>query len=382
MTSGKTISDNPDRPDYFPSLTGMRMIAATMVFLHHDNLFSPSVFGKYFPAFVAEFHVGVTIFFVLSGFLICYRYQEPFSLKEIRLWDYFINRFSRIYPVYFLATLIVFLPFVCHCRFDTSLFLLNISFLRGLFADYRRTGIIAGWSLTVEEMFYAFFPLMVLISGRIRFIFQPILFIAAGLLLWVIFRNVPFHGFFSSLNFLFEFTFFGRCFEFYCGIFLALYVKKYGIRIRQGKKAFCSMGAICWIIVCIGGLAINTHQTKDPGWRLLYETLLNNFLLPPGIALLFYGLLTERSLVQRVLGSTLFVQLGKSSYVFYLMHLTPLFTLLYNAFYQKSVLVFIAMQFIAFILYTWVERPLNRLIRRQFSHPPPPDAPGPAPRLL
>ena len=68
----------------FPALTGIRALAAFMVYIHHYNPFSIEFFGKYIHDFFSEFHIGVTIFFVLSGFLICNRYfDEPnFSFKN------------------------------------------------------------------------------------------------------------------------------------------------------------------------------------------------------------------------------------------------------------------------------------------------------------
>lgn len=98
----------------YPALTGIRAIAAYMVFIHHYNFFSISVFGLEIHNFFAEFHVGVTIFFVLSGFLITNRYylDNNFNFK-----NYLIKKFSRIYPMYFILTTLsfVFLQyFICN----------------------------------------------------------------------------------------------------------------------------------------------------------------------------------------------------------------------------------------------------------------------------
>ena len=52
---------------YFPALTGLRAIAAYMVFFHHFNFFSQ--FGEsLLSRMVNEFYAGVSVFFVLSGF--------------------------------------------------------------------------------------------------------------------------------------------------------------------------------------------------------------------------------------------------------------------------------------------------------------------------
>ncbi|MEO6499619.1 MAG: hypothetical protein ABIN95_11415, partial [Mucilaginibacter sp.] len=64
--------------NYVPALTGVRAVAAYLVFISHYYY----IFGENFPQivnrFLGEFHIGVTIFFVLSGFLITYRYYNNF----------------------------------------------------------------------------------------------------------------------------------------------------------------------------------------------------------------------------------------------------------------------------------------------------------------
>jgi len=102
------------------------------------------------------------LFFVLSGFLITYRYYEQ---EKINFKQYFINRFARIYPVYFILTTIVMAMYTiqCHCQTIKTFaieYFMNISFLRGFFNDYIFTGIMQGWSLTIEEMFYVSTPII------------------------------------------------------------------------------------------------------------------------------------------------------------------------------------------------------------------------------
>ena len=99
----------------YPALTGVRAIAAYMVFIHHNDIFKENIFGKLIHDFFTEFHVGVTIFFVLSGFLICNRYfeDENFNFK-----NYFVKRLARIYPMYFILTTITFII----SKFSTNLF--------------------------------------------------------------------------------------------------------------------------------------------------------------------------------------------------------------------------------------------------------------------
>ena len=90
---------------YIPALTGVRAIAAWLVFFHHynKNEFPYPVFRLF-----NEFHIGVSLFFVLSGFLICLRYYEHIKVSRPWFARYMQNRIARIYPMYFLLTLATF----------------------------------------------------------------------------------------------------------------------------------------------------------------------------------------------------------------------------------------------------------------------------------
>jgi peptidoglycan/LPS O-acetylase OafA/YrhL len=61
-----------------PALTGIRAIAAYLVFFHHYPI-PQLVYGE--MDFFREFHIGVTLFYVLSGFLITYRYRDALQLN-------------------------------------------------------------------------------------------------------------------------------------------------------------------------------------------------------------------------------------------------------------------------------------------------------------
>src|ERR1700749_337634 len=83
----------------YPALTGIRAFGASAVFFVH----LPFQLG-----FTLVIDV-IPLFFVLSGFLIVYLYYENVAVKAGKLYGYFVNRFARIYPVYFLLVSIAIL---------------------------------------------------------------------------------------------------------------------------------------------------------------------------------------------------------------------------------------------------------------------------------
>ncbi|MEO8235396.1 MAG: acyltransferase [Flavobacterium sp.] len=352
-----------DTINYFPALTGLRAIAAYMVYFHHFNPINRAVFGQGFYNFFSELHIGVTLFFVLSGFLITYRY---YNLEKIDFKDYMINRFARIYPMYFMLSTTTFLYYAIFSTqksfFDFKIYLLNITFLRGFFNDFKFSGIAQGWSLTVEENFYIIAPLLFLVIKKSKFflLILPIIILMIGFLLVFIFQDYSFYGLMKTQNFMLDFTFFGRCTEFILGIGLALFIKKYGysFRIKYGTYF-----GIVSMIVFVYFLSILKISDNGYGTDCIMGKIINTLLLPLfGILPLLFGLIYEKTIASKVLESNLMQLLGKSSYVFYLIHI-GIFELLLHKFNFNYLLIFIVLNLISILLYTYFEKPLNNFIR-------------------
>ncbi|MFY0482906.1 acyltransferase family protein [Flavobacterium sp. PLA-1-15] len=346
----------------FPALTGIRAVAAYMVYIHHTNPFSKTMFNGSLYGFFEQFHIGVTVFFVLSGFLIAHRYYDESSFN---FKSYLIKRFARIYPMYFMLTSVVFLFGFMYSENPASVenYLLNITFLRGFFDDLKFSGIAQGWTLTVEEMFYLFAPLFFLFIKRskLALLVIPIFFGLLGLILVHIFKGINFHGFMGSESFMFDYTFFGRISEFFVGITLALFIKKkdnYDVRF----KYFTLLGTIGIIaglyLLSVLKYSINHEMLKTT------ETIIINILIPIlGIVPLFYGLIYEKTLISTILSTRLFLLLGKSSYVFYLIHI-GIFANLMAKIADNYLFLFLSLNLIAIGLYQFVEKPFNLFFRK------------------
>ena len=76
------------------SLDALRMLAAIAVFTYH-------VSGEWNPrgSLVDGGYVGVSVFFVLSGFLL----YRPFVAGPVKLRSFALRRVARIYPAYWFA---------------------------------------------------------------------------------------------------------------------------------------------------------------------------------------------------------------------------------------------------------------------------------------
>jgi len=84
------------------TLTSLRFIFALMVFGAHCY-----TIDKFFDThFFKEGFVGVSFFFVLSGFIIAYNYQKRFSENKITKRAFWVARIARIYPLHWLTLFI------------------------------------------------------------------------------------------------------------------------------------------------------------------------------------------------------------------------------------------------------------------------------------
>ncbi|NKK64417.1 acyltransferase family protein [Rhizobium leguminosarum] len=140
------------RPDYIPSLDGLRGVAALLVVGAHIGLIFPITA----PHLVTMGDEAVGLFFALSGFLMAHLYGSRPVTRE-NVLDFLVSRFARIYPVYLVAVVLVAMlssmqnldfvqPIVSGTDFVRHVFLLGSS---GVF-----------WSIPPEIQFYLLFPVL------------------------------------------------------------------------------------------------------------------------------------------------------------------------------------------------------------------------------
>lgn len=336
-----------------------------MVYFHHFNPFAGSS-GFGFRLF-AEFHIGVTLFFVLSGFIITYKY---FVNRSVPLSLYLWNRFTKIYPVFFALTVLTFLVRGIYLNDwgenKVLTLLLNFLLLKGYFSDFLFSGIAQAWTLTVEETFYLAAPVLALGWKKWRWpLFSlPAAIIGAGLCLQYLTQDLFPFGFLGDTRFLFNFTFFGRCFEFFVGMALAFHIH------RQIKwKHLTYFGFVC-ILLSLVALALIGKDGKTGDYFPL-GILVNNVALPLfGIAPLFWGLVREETRLKQLLSSKVLQVLGGSSYVFYLIHI-GIFQLALSSLglsiYANLVILYLA----AISGYYLFEQPVKVFLRSKYHVPSP-----------
>ena len=145
-------------------LDALRAIAVMMVLYSH-----------FFAAGGSSFlgHLGVRLFFVLSGFLITRLLLEARAAAEFEagpaLRSFYIRRALRIFPPYFAVLGFVWLTDLEQSRGSLLWHALYLSnFWYALRNEWTPWLLCHFWSLSIEEQFYIAWPLIVLLAPRRR----------------------------------------------------------------------------------------------------------------------------------------------------------------------------------------------------------------------
>ena len=354
---------------HFPALTGLRAIAAYLVFIHHFNIFKEIPHTEFLARVADELYIGVSMFFVLSGFLIYTRYSSKFRMGKPYWGEYLRNRFARIYPMYFIITTITFLSYLYvgngYSRGENLvLYFLNVTFLRGFFDSFKYTGVIQGWTLTVEMCFYLLAPIIIIFFSKSwKILFIPICFFFTGLIITFFGSKLDWFGLFSSFTFTMNFTILGRIFEFTMGMLIA---QAFAVANPQRKSgyAFTLVGTLLLLLVLYALTVIkSTYNVQQAIFHPL-GFFLNSFVLPCCVGLLIVGLVNEQNTVSKVFSSPVFDLLGKSSYCFYLIHLGIFYDMIVYLFpLERYLIPFVLLNLIAILMYKYAELPIHRRIK-------------------
>ncbi len=171
----EAVTPPPHHPR-FPLLDGMRAIAVVCVVLVHCAVFSGTVSGSLGGRLLAHLNVGVTIFFLISGFLL----YRPFiayrggGAAAPGVDSYAKRRFLRIYPAYWLVlTILLVIPGLPRVDFESVWPMYALLHTLPLSSGPRcsqlvtNCGLAQTWSLVAEVTFYAVLPAYALIVDRL-----------------------------------------------------------------------------------------------------------------------------------------------------------------------------------------------------------------------
>lgn len=149
-----------------PGIHALRGLAAVAVVLFHFAHLSPIAVPELFDFVAADFAKGVYLFFVLSAFSLIHSTERHVN-KVGWAKDFFTKRFWRIAPLFYaILALMVAWQMANGTSVDTSRVALNLLF--GTAFSPTDGMVPAGWTVSVEMLFYALFPVILLTVRTVR----------------------------------------------------------------------------------------------------------------------------------------------------------------------------------------------------------------------
>jgi len=345
------------------ALTGLRFFAAAMVVTYHFAR------QRHFTNCIQHGAFGVTIFFVLSGFILAYSYSRgPGSIRG-DLRAFWVARFARLYPVYLLG-IMLFLPVVLNVTSESlwkrgTTLLLSLTALQSWFHPLGLSWGMwnpPGWSLSAEAFFYLVFPVACLRLSKLS-IRQLLTF---ALACWICSLLGVFNRFDIGLieGDLWEFMPLARLPEFLLGITAGLMWKNRTSSSFDHLAPYVAIGAALLILVLM-------NLPLDPKWFL-------SGALAPLATLLICALACGRGMLAALLAWRPVVVLGGASYSLYILH-WPVWLIGQSFFgdsrfaiehpYPYFFAYFLATVAASWICFRYFEEPMNRRLRRKFMPP-------------
>ncbi|WP_111654450.1 acyltransferase family protein [Actinoplanes lutulentus] len=306
--SSTTVSRKSENGGTLPSLTGLRWVAAFLVFGFHLCLveyFKPGPEARMITAVFRPGSVGVSFFFILSGFVLMWACPSTGFRK------FWWRRFARVYPLHIATAILVAILLLTYKPWELPspwVAVANVFLVQAWSPelDYLQSLNTVSWTLSVEAFFYLTFPLLAL--GVTRLNRRGVVATGAGALAATTLgpaAGLLFAGR-EQVDWFFHWTPVGRLPEFVLGITLALLVRSW--RPQRLLPLWCAAGALT-----VGGYFLSIHVPEP--WGYAACTM-------PGFALLlFTAAVADLSKRWTPWRNRTMVRLGEWSFAFYLVHL-------------------------------------------------------------
>ncbi len=356
-----------------PALTGIRTLLALAIILFH---FTPPHLGLLYPI-IDNGYVFVGAFFLISGYVLTYNYAD--RAKTLIKREFWLARFSRLYPVYLLV-LIISLRMVQdewharpHAEFWQGI-VLTPFVLQGWSPSVATFWNTVAWTLTSECVLYAAFPWLI----RLPWPKKPAQLVLLLMGLWVI-GLVP-HSLYLYLNpdhivgpvdrysssQLLRFLKYTPL-PYVCTFLTGVTLGKLQLALTLTSRRRLALSALS---LAAAGLFFYTLVSRTP------YLLMHGGLLTPIFAALVLGLSGPHAI------STLFswrplLLIGESSYCLYLLHFN-VFQLIHTYHLPERLhlaaldpwLSYAILVLLALAVYHFVEAPARKAILNHFSRRP------------
>jgi peptidoglycan/LPS O-acetylase OafA/YrhL len=372
-----------------PALTGLRLVAALSVVISHGVGIVLFTDARWIPTLgFGLAYFGMSLFFVLSGFVIYPNYAPQFQrlpTGEAAL-RFAVARFARLYPLYAFFMLVS-LATISWSRVPAMLPDLYwfIPMLQSWFLGdgqhpimFTFEEVALTWSISTELFFYLAFPLLLLFRlPRIhRFLELPLLLGCASAVLIGLYFVMPHLPTPLAQQWLTYYSPYCRIFEFAAGMLTArlyLSLRDTPIGVQEARIA----GVVAFGCGCFIAVSICTTRNWLLGSTSLYDFIRPNLWNAPANVFLLFYVARYDSALSRLLSTRLAVAGGDASYSIYLLHFAiltrfgqPIRELSASSVLEMmarlSIYLLITLS-VAYVVYRGIEVPARQWIRTAFD---------------
>lgn len=341
-------------------LTSLRMLFALMVFMSHCNIAS-NVFDVHL---LTEGYVGVSFFFVLSGFIIAYSYDERFTSGTVTKRNFWVARIARIYPLHWLMLMVAAAlgtytlakgwgDWLRH--FIPNLFLCQSYVPEG---GYYFSFNSPSWSLCCEQLFYLGFPFLVPLLHKPH---RLLVLFALSAVAVVIGMGITPEPLAKDIWYVNPIT---RLPDFLLGMLVySVSQRKECLVPNRSSATWSEVGAVILFVVFY---VFSVYVPQVYRYSCYYW-------LP--VACIIYVFARQHGALSKILSWRPLVWCGEVSFGFYLIH-HLLFRLYVEAEHHLSLslspyvavsMVFIATMVLSAASFYGFEQPMNKLVKRLFA---------------
>jgi len=371
---------------YFPEIDGIRFLAIILVLLFHSHQYffikqiqnrlfvsDHSIIYDWCREFLQRGDRGVSMFFVLSGFILCLPFANQYiqGAKQVSLKKYYLRRLTRLEPPYITAIVAIFLLQLASkthsdITIDNQLLHLfaTLTYTHEIIYHAPPIFTVVAWSLAIEIQFYTIAPLLFLVLKGKPLVRRTILIIAIFffLMLQAVLK--------VNINFIYQYIQY-----FLVGILLADFHVSY-LKPAFFNKRFMPLLALVLIFVIVmmpketyplfNMMAyFNLHRLIEMH-TMLYAI---SYLAYPFAIAFLYFIVLKNDFVKRVFSYGWIPLIGGMCYSIYLLHYTIIATVgkvlykirltdhyLPNLMFEMTLFIGLSV-FISAIFYILIERP-------------------------
>ena len=337
--------------EFYKSIDGLRFFSFFAVLLFHLNI----------NGFQLGW-AGVSVFFVISGFLITTILLKT-KEREHYFKNFYIRRSLRIFPIYYALIIVFTILYLMRDKVFPSDFMYFMTYTQNVlwvFTDYQSDlspFLAHTWSLAIEEQFYLLWPFIIFSFRNSNLIKVSLILILGAVLFRVVCSYLERSYYIVLLPYHMDLLIMG-------GV-LALIKSGLTSRIASFFTKYAFLIGLIGCVVCIGVLGYINNDTLN-GYQYLDKS--HNYIKNPITANIFFfiglvsiGLInlciSQKNAINTFLSNKIFLHLGKISYGLYLYH-WPIYLIFRKVIHSQFLLLivcFLVTYIISFISYKLFE---------------------------